>query len=95
LAWATAAPTKLVHSDTITLWLFAPLEAKAGVPVPMRLELENTRLDWIEVELAGRAPRPAKRNRCASAGRMILSYFAKKGCERNELIAQMPVALIR
>lgn len=57
LSWAATAPTRYVHSDSITLWLFAPSEVRVGNPVPMRVELENTssrgRTDFA---LAGRAP---------------------------------------
>lgn len=55
--WAATPPTRYVHSDSITLWLFAPSEVRWGDPVPMRVELENTssrgRTDFA---LAGRAP---------------------------------------
>jgi hypothetical protein len=55
--WAAAEPTRYVHSDSITIWLFAPAEARAGEPVPMRVELENTSdRGWINVRLRGRAP---------------------------------------
>jgi hypothetical protein len=53
--WAATAPTRHVHSDSITLWLFAPTEVRWAEPVPMRVELENTG-GWIQVTLAGRAP---------------------------------------
>ncbi len=57
LPWAATQPTRYVHSDSITLWLFAPTEVRGADPVLMRMELENTSSrGWIEVALAGRAP---------------------------------------
>jgi hypothetical protein len=56
--WAAAEPTRYVHSDSITIWLFAPTQVRAGELVPMRVELENTSdRGWINVRLGGRAPR--------------------------------------
>jgi hypothetical protein len=53
--WAATPPTRYVHSDSITFWLFAPIEVRWGEPVAMRVELESSR-PWIVVALEGRAP---------------------------------------
>jgi hypothetical protein len=57
VSWAAAEPTRYVHSDSITIWLFAPTEVRPGEVVPLRVELENTSdRGWINVMLGGRAP---------------------------------------
>lgn len=56
VACAVVEPTRHVVTDSVTLWLFAPREVREGEPVPMRVELENTRAGLIEIELGGQAP---------------------------------------
>lgn len=73
-SWASTDPSRIIVSDSITLWFFAPREVRTGEPVPMRVELENTRPGWMDISLGGRAPH-ADFVVSDAAGRQVWSVY--------------------